>query len=270
MNKEESNDKDPMNRYIWAAAVCAVLVLAVYTWRFYGRSMGEPAEFGAFGDFVGGVINPLLGFITIWLLVRSLKVQTREMGYSRDELELTRNEMERGNRIYENQVVLQSRQNLREQLQNEFDRQSIALESTFRGNLRCGITGKVIGVSGLIESAVNVTNGRGSPQDKKRCEILAEWDNPRRQWAADELRARFVDFIVLTENLIEFTDSSVLTDSALMAVKPMIANMELLQLYDEVRITGFKMRLLAAVEKREGKDFPKFVRGSIKLQLEQL
>ncbi|MCG8672053.1 MAG: hypothetical protein MI867_21795, partial [Pseudomonadales bacterium] len=75
MSKEESNNKDPMSRYIWAAAVCVVLVLAVYAWRFYGRSMGEPAEFGAFGDFVGGVINPLLGFVTIWLLVKSLQFQ---------------------------------------------------------------------------------------------------------------------------------------------------------------------------------------------------
>ena len=79
MSKEESNSKDPMSRYIWAAAICVVLVLAVYTWRFYGRSMGEPAEFGAFGDFVGGVINPLLGFVTIWLLVKSLQFQREEL-----------------------------------------------------------------------------------------------------------------------------------------------------------------------------------------------
>lgn len=44
------------------------------------------AGFGTIGDFFGGVINPILTFITIYLLLVSIRIQ-------RDELEATREEM---------------------------------------------------------------------------------------------------------------------------------------------------------------------------------
>lgn len=47
---------------------------------------GQFSGFGTIGDFFGGVINPILTFITIYLLLVSIRIQ-------REELEATRQEM---------------------------------------------------------------------------------------------------------------------------------------------------------------------------------
>lgn len=44
---------------------------------------GGPAEFGQFGDMIGGLLNPIFGFITVVLLLRSLKVQNYDLENAR-------------------------------------------------------------------------------------------------------------------------------------------------------------------------------------------
>lgn len=51
------------------------------------QSDGQFSGFGTIGDFFGGVINPILTFITIYLLLVSIRIQ-------REELEATRAEMQ--------------------------------------------------------------------------------------------------------------------------------------------------------------------------------
>lgn len=55
--------------------------------------VGDKGDFGAFGDYFGGVLNPILGFATVSLLVWSLKYQMDELALSRQELALTRQEL---------------------------------------------------------------------------------------------------------------------------------------------------------------------------------
>lgn len=47
-------------------------------------------QFGALGDFFGGLLNPVLSFFTIVLLIISLRVQMGELSLSRKELKRTR------------------------------------------------------------------------------------------------------------------------------------------------------------------------------------
>ncbi|MDK1288498.1 hypothetical protein [Pseudoalteromonas umbrosa] len=47
-------------------------------------------EYGTFGDFFGGVLNPSLSFLTIVMLVFSLLLQTKELKATREELALSR------------------------------------------------------------------------------------------------------------------------------------------------------------------------------------
>jgi hypothetical protein len=52
------------------------------------------AAWGQFGDFMGGLVNPLIGLITIFLLLRSLRQNEIALRLSRDELEATREAVE--------------------------------------------------------------------------------------------------------------------------------------------------------------------------------
>lgn len=61
-------------------AISAFLIAAVWGFYFYnfgrlGHISASKEVWGQFGDYVGGVINPLLSFITIILLIKSLNEQ---------------------------------------------------------------------------------------------------------------------------------------------------------------------------------------------------
>ncbi|MCU8035046.1 MULTISPECIES: hypothetical protein [unclassified Shewanella] len=73
-------------------AIVAGCLLAFYFLNFRG-GIGDKGDFGAFGDYFGGVLNPILGFATVSLLVWSLKYQMDELALSRQELALTRQEL---------------------------------------------------------------------------------------------------------------------------------------------------------------------------------
>jgi chromosome segregation ATPase len=46
------------------------------------------------GDFIGGVTNPLLGFLTLVILSLTIILQSRQLSISATELELSRKELE--------------------------------------------------------------------------------------------------------------------------------------------------------------------------------
>ena len=50
----------------------------------------DSAVWGAIGDFFGGLLNPILSILTILLLVRSLRLQNKELSDATKELSLTR------------------------------------------------------------------------------------------------------------------------------------------------------------------------------------
>lgn len=91
---------------IWivaSAVVVLALVIAAYAVRF-GRSSisSDPAAWGQFGDFLGGISNPILSFLTIAMLAvtivlqaRQLAISSKELQLSRKELHLTRSELKR-------------------------------------------------------------------------------------------------------------------------------------------------------------------------------
>lgn len=56
------------------AVVALVLwqLIANYREQFSGDFSGDQAVFGAFGDYIGGLINPLIGLFTVILLGVSL------------------------------------------------------------------------------------------------------------------------------------------------------------------------------------------------------
>lgn len=82
----------PFKKIIVPLAIFAACLLVPYFWNFHG-AWGNQGDFGAFGDFFGGILNPILGFATVTLLVWSLNIQLNELSLSRNELSLSREEL---------------------------------------------------------------------------------------------------------------------------------------------------------------------------------
>ena len=79
----------------YLVVLTCMFLLGIYFYNFNG-DFGNQAQFGAFGDFLGGVLNPILSFLTILLLIYSLRFQIEELTYTRHEVERT-NEIHKDN-----------------------------------------------------------------------------------------------------------------------------------------------------------------------------
>ncbi|GEM_PF-2424738 len=59
------------------------LVWAFYFWQFHHGFSPDQGDWGTFGDFTGGVLNPLLNFITIYLLITQFKEVKSDLSQQR-------------------------------------------------------------------------------------------------------------------------------------------------------------------------------------------
>ena len=100
------------HKYIILAGLAILLSYAVYFIRFFlfdGQVLSASAEhWGQFGDFVGGVINPIIGFLTVVILVRQNYELTMEMDrskrsdYTREFDTIFFNGLDRQKRVFDN------------------------------------------------------------------------------------------------------------------------------------------------------------------------
>jgi hypothetical protein len=66
--------------------IVAVIVVVVYVLNFDGRLSDDPTAWGAFGDYVGGVLNPVFAFLAFIALLLTIILQSRELELTRVEL----------------------------------------------------------------------------------------------------------------------------------------------------------------------------------------
>ncbi|WP_256809579.1 hypothetical protein [Pseudomonas siliginis] len=82
------------NRYIGTAAGLIAVVSLLYVGNFYFRLgyvvSDSPEVWGQLGDYAGGVLNPLLSFISIVLLIKSLALQNDANSDLRSEIQNAR------------------------------------------------------------------------------------------------------------------------------------------------------------------------------------
>lgn len=69
------------------ALMMMLVVVSLYFGKFHGELSGSRAVWGQFGDFVGGSLNPLFGFVSILILVSTLSLQRIELRESRKTAE---------------------------------------------------------------------------------------------------------------------------------------------------------------------------------------
>lgn len=95
MNETSDDDSDAdaqalansAGHVVWIALVFAIVVVTVFAMNFSNAAVSkDPGSWGQFGDYVGGLINPFVGLITVYLIFTSITIQRKELKNSLKEL----------------------------------------------------------------------------------------------------------------------------------------------------------------------------------------
>jgi hypothetical protein len=92
--KNKNLDLEGLEKSINRAKLIAALVFFLipisyflWFWIFQDQSFSQSSgDWGTFGDFVGGVLNPLIAFFAFYWLTQSIKLQRQELGETKDAL----------------------------------------------------------------------------------------------------------------------------------------------------------------------------------------
>ncbi|MDC7692411.1 putative phage abortive infection protein [Vogesella indigofera] len=66
--------------------IATIVLIAVFIANFLSLFLSESPSMGTFGDFVGGVLNPLLTFFTFIGLLWTISIQQKELSLTREEM----------------------------------------------------------------------------------------------------------------------------------------------------------------------------------------
>jgi len=90
--------------YIGVAICMFIIVISAYIWNFNEYKISEKAvDWGTFGDFVGGTLNPTLAFLSFLALLQTIRIQSKELKKSSEALELSKEELSKSSRALEEQ-----------------------------------------------------------------------------------------------------------------------------------------------------------------------
>lgn len=93
---EDQNNKkhDALDVVFGVACLLVVIVFLIYIANFWNRPIATDASsWGAFGDYIGGVINPILGFFSFMALLITLDLQRKQLVKTEEQLQLNREEL---------------------------------------------------------------------------------------------------------------------------------------------------------------------------------
>ena len=85
----------------------AATAIAVGTFMYFFRNeqiLVQQDKWGQFGDFFGGTLNPVFGFLSVMALLVALVIQSRELRLSRKALKLSRRELKLSRKEQEKSV----------------------------------------------------------------------------------------------------------------------------------------------------------------------
>lgn len=122
MSKEFQPQLKPSNFILFAVvvAVMAISVAGLYYAKFSANgASGNPTSWAEFGDYFGGVLNPIIGLFTIIILAITLRINSDQLEQSRAEVKLSQealkvamDELKRGQALQE-----MTEKSLREQIE---------------------------------------------------------------------------------------------------------------------------------------------------------
>lgn len=90
INEEAKNIQKEIDRWkggliLVAVALVAFYIMAFFSLKDFPNSL-DAEKWGQFGDFLGGLMNPLVAFAAFFWLTQSVKLQKQELAETRAEL----------------------------------------------------------------------------------------------------------------------------------------------------------------------------------------
>lgn len=87
MEAESRELQAQITRWKYALPIIAAALAAAYVIYFWALPRtNDPDKWGTFGDFFGGLMNPLVAFAAFYWLTQSVKLQKKELAETKDAL----------------------------------------------------------------------------------------------------------------------------------------------------------------------------------------
>jgi hypothetical protein len=92
MNNKKSEPEtkgklDSVIKFILIVAVVWLLgVSLAFVLKFHNHSIGDPEAWGLFGDYFGGMLNPVIALAALMALFSSIRIQQKELKDTREQL----------------------------------------------------------------------------------------------------------------------------------------------------------------------------------------
>ncbi|MGR5000947.1 hypothetical protein [Vibrio celticus] len=95
------------NLVIILALLSVVIAISIYSFYFYNYEVSQnPSEWASFGDFFGGVLNPVLSFLSLILVLVTIKQQKISLEQTSEQIKLSFDEMKKSVSAQEKQADL--------------------------------------------------------------------------------------------------------------------------------------------------------------------
>lgn len=124
MATEANKTKGEAESFVWwlgsVAAIAVVVVVLAAVFHFFvgvdilwieAKNTPTAAYWGQLGDFIGGMLNPVLSFFALLAVLISLRSQSAELRAAREEALAAQNVLEQQTKIFREQSKLVERQN---------------------------------------------------------------------------------------------------------------------------------------------------------------
>ncbi|NMG43122.1 hypothetical protein GPA22_05185 [Aromatoleum toluvorans] len=96
--------------FVLIALTSMLVVVGFYFYSFHGPLSTSNSDWGTFGDYFGGVLNPLFGFLSLMAILATITLQSAEMDLTRKELERAARAQEKSEMVLNAQAKTQERQ----------------------------------------------------------------------------------------------------------------------------------------------------------------
>ncbi|MEC5205662.1 hypothetical protein QF022_000618 [Vogesella perlucida] len=154
---DKKSKKFDINKRIKAISALAIflfiLVLGFYFSKFNVRLSSVNGDWGTFGDFLGGTLNPIFSLMSLIALLYTIALQTDEMAQTREELSRTADAQKKAEEALNGQLNAQRKQIFETTFFSLLDQHNKTLEKLISKNesrsskesdlewIRSGITG---------------------------------------------------------------------------------------------------------------------------------
>lgn len=130
--KEEIQIPNWLIALVSIALLCSIALISLYAYKFLGPLSNDQGVWGQFGDYVGGILNPLFSVTALFALLYTIVLQTKELRESSEQLEKSADALSTQNSVLLKQSFETSFFNLMSQF-NELVRDLVAPNGSSKG-----------------------------------------------------------------------------------------------------------------------------------------